>query len=68
MTIQTTLQTQVVDGLGSIVMTDITQDPNTSNYLREFRLFDPAGALVYTLRVVAASKVAIELTAPPQTF
>lgn len=68
MTIQTIVQSQIIDGIGSIVMTDITQDPDTSNYIREIRVFDTDAKLIYTMRVIAVTRTAIELTAPPQLF
>lgn len=68
MTIQTIVQSQIIDGIGSIVMTDITQDPDTNNFIREIRVFDTTTKLIYTLRVIATIQTAIELTAPPQQF
>lgn len=73
MSITTLVQVQLVDSVGSIVATDITQDSDTSLFIREFRVYSvPDGegniTLLYTLRVSATAKNSIELTAPAIQF
>ena len=73
MTISTLLQTQLIDTIGSVVITDITQDPVTSNYVRQIRVYAPPDAsgnvaLVFTLQLSAVAQSSIELTAPAALF
>ncbi len=71
MSIDTIIQKTTVDGISSVVVTDITQDPTTNLYVRELRLMDmsqPNPLLQFTLRLVSTSRAALELTAPSQTF
>jgi hypothetical protein len=72
-TISTLLQTQLIDTIGSVVITDITQDPVTSNYVRQIRVYAPPDAsgnvaLVFTLQLSAVAQSSIELTAPAALF
>lgn len=73
MTISTILQSQLVDGIGSVVITDVVQDPVTSNYVRQIRVYAPADAtgntaLVFTLQLSSPVQTGIELTAPAALF
>jgi hypothetical protein len=68
--ISTQIQKTIVDGVTSVVTTEITQDQVTSLYVREIRVMDNSTPPVvqFTLRCVAATRSALELTAPPQQF
>jgi hypothetical protein len=70
-TITTIVQETQVDGVGSIVVTDIVQDQTTSQYVREIRLFDGTGGsgnLIFTLRMTAPTNVPLEINVPPSLF
>lgn len=73
MTVTTVIQKTQVDGVGSLVITDITQDPTTGNYVRQIQAYAPPDssgnvALMFTLLVTSPTEAAIELTAPSVQF
>jgi hypothetical protein len=73
MTISTILQEQLIDGIGSVVITPVVQDLVTSNYVRQIRVYAPPDgngnvALVFTLNLSATVQANVELTAPAALF
>jgi regulator of protease activity HflC (stomatin/prohibitin superfamily) len=68
--VSTVIQKQIVDQATSVVVTEIVQDPVTNLYVREIRVMDSSTPPIvqFTLRMVAATRSALELTAPTQQF
>lgn len=77
MAITTLLQTQVVDGVGSVVISDVSQDESgdawNGQHTRTIQVFGvPSGSnpapLLFTLQLYGETEAAIELTAPSAQF
>lgn len=77
MAITTLLQTQIVDGVGSVVISPVTQDVSgddwSGQYGRTIQVFGPesndGGAqLLFTLQLYSDDEQNIELTAPSSQF
>jgi hypothetical protein len=71
--ISTIIQQTNLDQVGSVVITGITQDPISGEYVRQIRIYSPADvngniALVFTLQVAAVAESSIELVAPSALF
>ena len=72
-TISTVIQQTNLDQVGSVVITAVTQDPISGEYIRQIRVYSPADVngnivLVFTLQIAAAAESSIELTAPAALF
>jgi hypothetical protein len=74
MSISTIIQETLVDAVGSVVITNVTQDTVSGAYVRQIRVYsvpDPvtgAITLQYTLQVSGVAQSNIELTAPSAQF
>ena len=73
MTVSTVTQTTLVDGVGSVVITDVVQDPVTMQYVRQIRAYSPSvdtadPVLQFTLQLSAPTAALIELVAPAALF
>lgn len=73
MAITTLLQTQLVDGVGSVIITSITQDPDTNLWTRQINVYGQAEQsgtppLLFTLQLSSDTQAAVELTAPSALF
>jgi hypothetical protein len=69
MTVSTIVQQTVVDVVGSVVLSEITQDPVTFLWLRSISVYSPADSngnisLQFTLTVSGATQANVELMAP----
>lgn len=69
MTVSTVVQQTIVDVVGSVVLSSITQDPVTNLYLRSIQVFSPPDIngnlkLQFTLTVSGATQANVELMAP----
>jgi hypothetical protein len=72
-TISTIIQQTNLDQVGSVVVTEITQDQTTNEYMRQIRVYAPPDvngntALVFTLQVAAVAQSGVELVAPSALF
>lgn len=78
MTVTTSIQqlNLEVTGVGDVIVTDIQQDPDVGDYVRDIRIFEVTGSGVSTLlstlivqiRIRAPTRAALDLTAPPQQY
>lgn len=69
MSVSTIVQETIVDAVGSVVLSTITQDPDTNLYLRTIQIYSPPDtngnlALQFTLKVSGATQANVELMAP----
>jgi hypothetical protein len=73
-TISTVIQQTNLDQVGSVVITPVTLDPTSGEYVRQIRVYTPPDVttgivvLAFTLQVSAAAESNIELTAPAALF
>jgi len=60
-----------IDGVSDVAVTDIVLDPDSGNYVREFKFFGAPDEVtgtpptLLTVRVEGATHAAIEITTPP---
>ena len=69
MSVTTILQSTSVDGTGSVVLSSITQDPSTYQWVRTIQVYAPPDGngnqvLQFTLLISGATQQSVELTAP----
>lgn len=69
MSVTTVIQQTNVDGVGSVVLSPITQDPDTNLFLRNIAIYSPPDAnsnvaLQFTLKLSGATQAAVELASP----
>jgi hypothetical protein len=69
MGVTTIVQQTIVDTVGSVVLSAITQDPNTFLWLRTIQVYSPPDTkgnvvLQFSLTVSGATQANVELTAP----
>lgn len=69
MAVTTIVQQTVVDTVGSVVLSAITQDPNSFQYLRTIQVYSPPDSnnnvvLQFTLLLSGATQANVELIAP----
>jgi hypothetical protein len=69
MSVTTVVQQTLVDSVGSVVLSPITQDPISNLFLRSISVYAPPDsngnvALQFTLTVSGATQAYVELTAP----
>jgi hypothetical protein len=69
MTVNTIVQQTIVDVVGSVVLSAITQDPSSFLYIRTIQVYSPPdingnAALQFTLTVKGATQANVELMAP----
>ena len=69
MSVSTIVQETLVDTVGSMVLSAITQDPITNLYIRTIQVYSPPDingniALQFTLQVSGATQANVELMAP----
>ncbi len=68
MTISTLTQKIEITDVGSLTVTDVTQDSDTHKYIREIRVFDSDGQSLFTMRCSGDEAANVQLQAPTQTF
>lgn len=72
MTIETIQQSTQVSDIGLVTFSDIVHDNDNNVYVREFKAFGPqtdgVRPLIFTLKLVAETSEALQITAPIQTF
>ena len=73
MAVTTIVQTTQVDDIGMVTVSEIIQDPDTNQWVRVIQVFKPPNvlgdsALQFTLRLLAETKGAVELSAPAVHF
>jgi len=66
-------QAVIVDSVMQTVITDIVQDPDTAEFVREIRVYAGVGSTTdqpptFTLRLTSTVQANIELTAPAVQF
>jgi hypothetical protein len=69
MSVSTVVQQTLVDVVGSVVLSEITQDPVSNLYLRSIQVYSPPDSngnvsLQFTLTVSGATQANVELMAP----